>query len=229
MRGLNGTAPLVGALDVALAEAGERHGDGLVMLCSFQKEESVLVEAAARVAPRTRFVTIDTGVLFEETLTTWRAFEERFGVAIEVQDARGAWTAERCCSVAKVEALERALAGAQAWVTGIRREQSPTRAGAETVEHDARRGIVKYNPLAHWTEPDLWQAIHAKDLPYNELHDQGYASIGCVPCTQPGEGREGRWAGSGKLECGLHTQPASPAGTGVVSGFARGLTAALRR
>lgn len=204
MRNLNGTAPLVGALDVALADAGERHGERLVMLCSFQKEESVLVEAVSRVAPATRIVTIDTGVLFEETLATWRAFEERFGVAIEVQDARGPWSAGLCCGEAKVEALERALAGADAWVTGIRREQSPTRAAAATVEHDARRGIVKYNPLAHWAEQDLWSVIEAKELPYNELHDHGYASIGCTPCTRPGEGREGRWADSDKLECGIH-------------------------
>ena len=204
MRGLNGTTTAVAELDVALAEAGERHGSGLVMLVSFQKEESVLVEAASRVAPRTRFVTIDTGVLFDETLATWREFEDRYGVAIEIQDARGAWSADLCCSAAKVEALERALAGAEAWVTGIRREQSPTRADAETVETDRRRGIVKYNPLAHWSEQDLWQVIRAKDLPYNELHDRGYASIGCVPCTQPGQGREGRWAGTDKLECGIH-------------------------
>ena len=210
MRSLNGTTPAVSALDDALRDAGERHGSGLVMLVSFQKEESVLVEAAARVAPLTRFVTIDTGVLFPETLAAWRAFEERFGVSIEVEDARGDWSAENCCSVAKVEALERALSGAEAWVTGIRREQSPTRADAETVEED-RRGIVKYNPLAHWTEKDLWTVINAKDLPYNDLHDQGYASIGCMPCTAPGEGREGRWAGTDKLECGIHVTTVTPA------------------
>lgn len=217
MRGLNacpsrepeapspgGTAPAVAALDVALKQAGERHGDGLVMLVSFQKEESVLVEAASRVAPRTRFVTIDTGVLFPQTLAVWRAFEERFGIHVDVEDARGPWSAENCCSAAKVDALERALAGAQAWVTGIRREQSPTRAAAETIERDERRGIIKYNPLAHWTEADLWAVIEARDLPANPLHAEGYDSIGCEPCTAPGKGREGRWAGSDKLECGLH-------------------------
>ncbi len=205
MRSLNGTQPLVDSLDVALTEAGRRHGDKLVMLVSFQKEESVLVEAAARVAPDTRFVTIDTGVLFPETLSTWRAFEERYGVDIHVEDARGDWTGpDNCCSDAKVAALERSLDGAEAWVTGIRREQSPTRANAQTVEDDETRGIVKYNPLAFWAEEDLWAAIHAKDLPYNELHEQGYDSIGCMPCTAPGKGREGRWAGTDKLECGLH-------------------------
>jgi phosphoadenosine phosphosulfate reductase len=211
MRNLNGTQPLVDALDAELAEAGARHGDKLVMLVSFQKEESVLVEAAARVAPQTRFVTIDTGVLFPETLATWREFEERYGVHIEIEEARGDWSAENCCSDAKVAALERALDGAEAWVTGIRREQSPTRAGAQTVEHDEVRGIAKYNPLAFWAEDDLWAVIQAKELPYNELHDNGYDSIGCMPCTAPGKGREGRWAGSDKLECGIHVTTVRPA------------------
>jgi len=198
-------ADLTGVLDEQLAEAGERHGERLVLLCSFQKEESVLVDAVARVAPRTRVVTIDTGVLFPQTLATWRQFEERFDIPIHVEDASGPWTGpELCCGDAKVAALERALAGAEAWVTGIRREQSPTRADAAEVETDARRGIVKYNPLAHWTDKDLWRVISERDLPYNPLHDQGYESIGCAPCTQPGAGREGRWAGTGKLECGLH-------------------------
>jgi phosphoadenosine phosphosulfate reductase len=212
MRSLNGATAMVEQLEADLRAAGERHGDKLVMLVSFQKEESVLVEIAARVAPRTRFVTIDTGVLFPETLATWRAFEERYGIAVEVEDARGPWTGpESCCSDAKVAAVERALAGADAWVTGIRREQSPTRAHAETVEEDEARGIVKYNPLAHWSEDDLWRVIRAKELPYNELHDQGYSSIGCAPCTAPGQGREGRWAGTDKVECGIHVIPARPA------------------
>jgi phosphoadenosine phosphosulfate reductase len=202
---VRGLADLTSALDQQLAEAGERHGDRLVLLCSFQKEESVLVDSVARVAPLTRVVTIDTGVLFPETLATWRAFEQRYEVPIHVEDAAGPWTGpERCCGDAKVAALERALDGAEAWVTGIRREQSPTRADADEVETDAKRGIVKYNPLAHWTDKDLWRVISERDLPYNPLHDQGYESIGCAPCTQPGAGRDGRWAGTGKLECGLH-------------------------
>ncbi len=198
---------LTRSLDALLADAGRRHGDRLVLLCSFQKEESVLVDAVSRVAPDTRLVTIDTGVLFEETLATWRAFEARFGVHVEVQDARRetrTWTAQECCSAAKVRALEAALAGAEAWVTGIRREQGPTRTGALEVESDAKRGILKYNPLAGWTERDLWRTIHERDLPYHPLHDRGYASIGCEPCTLPGEGREGRWAGTDRTECGLH-------------------------
>jgi phosphoadenosine phosphosulfate reductase len=180
------------------------------MLCSFQKEESVLVDALVRIAPDVRLVTIDTGVLFPETLATWRAFEQRFGVRVEVEEARGEWSAEHCCGEAKVAALERALAGADAWITGIRREQSPTRAGAEPIEFDERRGIWKFNPLVEWTEKDLWQRIHERDLPYHPLHDQGYASIGCAPCTRPGSGREGRWADSEKTECGIHVvEPAA--------------------
>jgi len=205
VRSLNGTAKLAAALDRLLSEAGERHGDRLVMLCSFQKEESALLDAVSRVAPATRVVTIDTGVLFPETLATWRAFEQRFGVAMDVEDAAGPWTGpELCCGDAKVAALERALDGADAWVTGIRRVQSPTRAEAVEVETDNRRGIVKYNPLARWSDEDVWQVIQAKELPYNALHDQGYDSIGCATCTAPGAGRAGRWAGTDKLECGLH-------------------------
>jgi phosphoadenosine phosphosulfate reductase len=177
----------------------------LVFLCSFQKEESVIVDELLRVAPHARVVTIDTGVLFPETLQTWRAFEERFGVRVEVEDAGGPWTGpEHCCGDAKVAALERALTGAEAWITGIRREQAATRANAQHVEWDEKRAMWKYNPLAEWTERDLWARIHERDLPYHPLHDHGYASIGCAPCTQPGAGRDGRWAGTEKIECGLH-------------------------
>jgi phosphoadenosine phosphosulfate reductase len=199
------------SLSATLREAVERHGNRAVLLCSFQKEESVLVDELLQVdgGERVRIVTIDTGVLFEETLATWRAFEERFGIAVEVFDAGAPegdrWTGpEHCCSQAKVAALERALDGAEGWITGIRREQGPTRADAELIERDEGRSLWKYNPLAHWTEKDLWRRIHERNLPYNPLHDHGYASIGCEPCTQPGSGREGRWAGTGKTECGLH-------------------------
>jgi phosphoadenosine phosphosulfate reductase len=199
------------SLSDTLRDAVERHGEKLVLLCSFQKEESVLLDELLRIGDgRTpvRIATIDTGVLFPETLQTWKAFEERFGVSIEVHDASNPsapWTGpEHCCSVAKVAALEQALGGAGGWITGIRREQGPTRVGTELVEQDEKRGIAKYNPLALWTEKDLWQRIFERDLPYNPLHDQGYSSIGCAPCTKPGAGREGRWAGTEKTECGLH-------------------------
>jgi phosphoadenosine phosphosulfate reductase len=202
---------LTDTLDATLREAAERHGDRLVLLCSFQKEESVLVDAVVRVAPQTRVVTIDTGVLFPETLQTWKAFEDHFGVHVEVEDASRPttpWTGPAdCCGAAKVDALERALLGADGWVTGIRREQSPTRADAQLVEQDAKRGIWKYNPLADWTEKDLWRFIHERGLPYHPLHDESYSSIGCACCTQPGSGREGRWAGTDKTECGLHVEP----------------------
>ena len=126
----------------------ERHHPRLVMLCSFQKEESVLIDELVRLAPDARIVTIDTGVLFPETLATWRAFEQRFGVDVEIEDATGDWTGPaHCCGERKVAALERALAGADAWITGIRREQSPTRADAQPIEFDDKRGIWKYNPL----------------------------------------------------------------------------------
>jgi phosphoadenosine phosphosulfate reductase len=196
----------VRGLTDTLAKAAEH--ERLVFLCSFQKEESVILDELLALAPQTRVVTIDTGVLFPATLQTWRAFEERFGVHVDVEDAHGVggpWSGpEACCGDAKVAALERALSGADAWVTGIRREQAATRANADFVEWDDKRSMWKYNPLADWTERDVWARIHERDLPYHPLHDRGYASIGCAVCTQAGSGREGRWAGTDKLECGLH-------------------------
>ncbi len=190
-----------------LAYAVERFHPRLKTACSFQKEETVLAHMLSEIAPDARLFTIDTGVLFPETLATWKRFEERFQLPIEVIDASspGApWTRENCCGAAKVDGLERALAGVDAWVTGIRREQASTRAGARKLERDERRGIWKFNPLADWTEKDLWTYIFKHDLPYNPMHDQGYDSIGCAPCTLPGAGRDGRWAGDEKTECGIH-------------------------
>ena len=190
-----------------LAYAIERFHPRLTTACSFQKEESILLHMLTAIEPRAHVFMIDTGVLFPETLATWKRFEDRFGVEIDVFDAGSPgrpWTAAHCCGEAKVQALQRALTGVDAWITGIRREQAPTRATAAKLERDEHRGIWKLNPLADWTEKDLWRYIHKHDLPYNPLHDQGYASIGCAPCTQPGEGREGRWAGQDKIECGIH-------------------------
>jgi phosphoadenosine phosphosulfate reductase len=194
------------SLEEVLSEALERHGErGVVMLCSFQKEESVILDALLELQPQARVATIDTGVLFPETLATWREYEERWGVEIEVADASGAWTGpDNCCATTKVRALNEALMGSDGWITGLRREQSPTRAHAEQVEYDDARGMWKYNPLAHWTDDEVWKRVMDRELPYNALHDEGYASIGCAPCTQPGDGREGRWAGMAKTECGLH-------------------------
>jgi phosphoadenosine phosphosulfate reductase len=206
-----GKDELANSLSETLREAVQRHGDKVVLLCSFQKEESVLIDELLRIGDGqtpVRIATIDTGVLFPETLQTWKAFEERFGINVEVHDASNAsapWSGpEHCCSVAKVAALEHALQDADGWITGIRREQGPTRADTELVEVDAKRELRKYNPLALWSDKDLWTRIFERDLPYNPLHDQGYSSIGCAPCTRPGEGREGRWAGTEKTECGLH-------------------------
>jgi phosphoadenosine phosphosulfate reductase len=195
-----------------LADAVERFHPRLTMACSFQKEESVLLDLLHAIEPRARVFTIDTGVLFPETLDTWRAFEERWGIDIEVVDASAdpAWTGNgRCCANgAKAAALELALADTDAWITGLRREQAPTRTTVSALERDEARGIWKVNPLADWTDKDVWRYIADHDLPYNPLHDRGYESIGCAPCTQPGAGREGRWAGQDKTECGLH-EPAA--------------------
>jgi phosphoadenosine phosphosulfate reductase len=199
-------------LEAATAEEVLDHGvqrfhPRLSLACSFQKEESVLMHMLTAIRPDVRAFTIDTGVLFPETLSTWKAFEDRFGVKLDVVDASSPgepWAAERCCGEAKVRALELALDDVDAWITGVRREHAPARAAVRKLERDERRGIFKLNPLADWTEQDIWRYIFEHDLPYHPLHDQGYASIGCAPCTQPGTGRDGRWAGQDKSECGIH-------------------------
>jgi phosphoadenosine phosphosulfate reductase len=190
-------------------EAVDRFHPKLVLACSFQKEESVLIDMLMKVAPDARVFTIDTGVLFPETYAVWKQIEDRYGLKVEVYDASNPerpWTGgDHCCGVKKVEALEQALStDVDAWITGIRREQAPTRANAEHVERDEKRGIWKFNPLAEWTDKDVWNYIAKHDLPYHPLHDHGYDSIGCAPCTLPGSGRDGRWAGTDKVECGIH-------------------------
>ena len=193
-----------------LAYAVEHYHPRLTLACSFQKEESVLFHMLSEIdgGPEPlRAFTIDTGVLFGETLAAWKQFEDRFPLRIDVIDAHspGApWTLENCCSAAKVAGLETALSDVDAWITGIRRDQASTRAETAKFELDERRGIVKFNPLADWTEKDVWTYIFKHDLPYNPLHDHGYDSIGCAPCTLPGNGRAGRWAGEDKTECGIH-------------------------
>jgi len=196
----------VRAQDV-IAYAVENFHPRLKTACSFQKEESVLAHMLSEICPDARLFTIDTGVLFPETLATWRRFEERFGLQIETVEvgrADAPWTRSECCGAAKVDGLERALQGVDAWITGIRREQAGTRADARKLERDEKRGIWKLNPLADWSDREIWRYIFHHDLPYNGLHDRGYASIGCAPCTLPGSGREGRWSGEDKTECGLH-------------------------
>jgi phosphoadenylyl-sulfate reductase (thioredoxin) len=166
--------------------------------------------------------TLDTGLLFPETYDLWKRLEQRYGVRI--RGVRPAQTVEeqalrfgpalwerdpdRCCGLRKLAPLRAALEGVDLWVTAIRRDQTPERAGAAVVEHDARYDLVKVNPLARWTSKDVWRFVHANDVPYNPLHDQGYPSIGCLPCTSAvadGEdARAGRWRGLEKRECGLH-------------------------
>ena len=186
----------------------DRHHPQLALACSFQKEEAVLIDMLMRIEPSARVFTIDTGVLFPETYEAWRELERHYGVAVEIFDAQrddgGEWNALQCCSAAKVDALERALDGLCGWITGLRRDQAPTRAGAPKVTYDEKRGLWKANPLADWDDKAVWDYIHRHGVPYNRLHDRGYESIGCTPCTLPGSGREGRWAGSDKTECGIH-------------------------
>ena len=192
--------------EVVLAHMLERHHPRLALACSFQKEEAVLIDMLMRLDPSSRVFTIDTGVLFPETYDAWRELERHYGVRVEVFDALSddgsRWNASRCCGERKVAALDAALDGLDGWITGLRREQAPTRAGSPKVSFDERRGIWKANPLADWDSKAVWSYIARNDVPYNALHDRGYESIGCMPCTLPGSGREGRWAGSDKTECG---------------------------
>ncbi len=195
-----------------LEQAAERH-ERIAIAVSFQKESSVIVDLAQQVMRtypnRFDLFTLDTGVLFDETRDAWRRFEEHFGVA--VAGVRGEWPERRwetdpdaCCAARKVVPLRERLAGYDAWVTGLRREQSASRAGTPFVSWDERHGLEKLVPLADWTEREVWAHIAARGLPYHALHDRGYASIGCAPCTRPSDARDGRWAGTGKVECGIH-------------------------
>jgi phosphoadenosine phosphosulfate reductase len=209
----------VESLDAAtlIAALADRFGSGLVLACSFQKEESVLLDMLFAADPGARVFALDTHVLFAETYAYWHQVEERYSTKIEVFEGpslgrqaavHGAslWETapDRCCAIRKVEPLARALAGRDCWITGVRRDQSPTRANAPKLEWDTARGMWKANPLADWDDERCWSYIRAHDLPHNALHDKGYASIGCTYCTMPGDGREGRWLGQGKTECGLH-------------------------
>jgi phosphoadenosine phosphosulfate reductase len=209
-----------GRAEDILRYAVDQFGDRLVQAISFQKEASVILDMLMKINPNQRFFTIDNGNLFPETLDVWRQIEAKYDTKIEVfhslelapESVRAQATPENawagapddCCGPYKVAALQTALLGTDAWVTGLRREQSDTRAETRKVTWDAKNNLWKVCPLADWTERDVWNYIAANDVPYNKLHDKGYSSIGCTNCTQPGEGREGRWAGTDKTECGLH-------------------------
>src|SRR5436853_5191698 len=183
----------------------------VALACSFQKEETILLDMLFAREPNARVFAIDTHYLFPETYAYWREVEDRYGIAVErfegprVEEKLWETNADLYLAKAKVAPLVRALGGLDAWITGIRRDQSPTRASAPKVGWDEQHELWKANPLADWTDERCWEYIHARELPYNPLHDRGYASIGDVHSTQPGTGRSGRWAGTDKTECGIHT------------------------
>jgi phosphoadenosine phosphosulfate reductase len=193
------------------------------LACSFQKEETVLLDMLFAADPKARVFAIDTHYLFPETYELWREVEQRYDTKVEVfegpspdelAEAQGEALWERkpdlYLAIAKVEPLVRALGGLDAWITGIRREQSPTRADAPKLGWDAAHELWKANPLADWSDDDCWAYIRERGLPYNALHDRGYASIGDIHSTIPGAGRDGRWAGTARSECGLHAVSAAP-------------------
>jgi phosphoadenosine phosphosulfate reductase len=183
----------------------------VALACSFQKEESVLLDMLFELEPKARVFAIDTQYLFPETYELWRAIESRYDTKIETfagdPVADGLWETnpDLYLAIAKIEPLNRALLDLDAWITGIRREQSALRADAPKLGWDEKHELWKANPLADWTEEDCWAYIRERGLPYNPLHDQGYESIGDTHSTRPGKGREGRWAGTERTECGLHT------------------------
>jgi len=200
----------------------EHYAGGLVLASSFGAEDVVLIDMLHKLAPTIPVFYLDTNKHFAETYATRDRLQERYGTTFlqilplwsleEQAELHGDRLWERepnlCCEIRKVEPLRRVLAQYQAWITGIRREQAPTRAGAKKVEWDEKFGLVKFNPLADWTNAHVWEYIHANDIPYNPLHDRHYPSIGCSVCTRavpPGQDpRSGRWAGHDKTECGLH-------------------------
>ena len=203
--------------DEVLAYMGERFHPRLYVACSFQKEASVIMDMLLKIEPEARFFTLDTGLLFPETYETWRKLEQRYDVKVDVYQGMSLarqrqthgdelWNREpdACCGIRKVEPLKEALSEVDAWISGLRRDQSPSRANTPKVHWDEKHELWKANPLAGWTEKDVWSYIVANDVPYNDLHDRGYSSVGCTHCTLPGAGRAGRWAGTDKIECGLH-------------------------
>lgn len=193
--------------------AHERFGDGLVLTASFQ--DCVLIDLATSVAPEIEVVFLDTQYHFAETAWYVEDVRRRYDLNLRVMhpgiEADDLWQRDPdgCCYMRKVEPLERALAGKQAWMTGLRRAEAPTRADAPVMGWDVSRGVVKVNPIASWTDDDVAAHIRDHGLPVHPLADHGYASIGCWPCTRPvgngQHGRAGRWAGTDKIECGLHT------------------------
>ncbi|HZG11823.1 phosphoadenylyl-sulfate reductase [Kurthia gibsonii] len=211
-----------GALEV-LEWAYETYGDKLVYACSFGIEGIVLIHLIAQVKPDAKIVFLDTDLHFKETYETIERTKERYPTlqielkkptltleeqANEYGDELWKTAPNQCCNIRKIEPLQEVLQASDAWISGLRREQSETRAKTEFVNDDPRFKSTKICPLIHWTWKDVWRYVSKYDLPYNILHDQGYPSIGCEKCTVPAftmdDLRSGRWQGKGKTECGLH-------------------------
>lgn len=194
----------------------------ITFACSFGAEDVVLVDMLQQISPSTDIFYLDTDFHFQETYETRDAIAAKYGLEFvrvspkltpeeqAAQYGEELWKSDpnACCNVRKVEPLTRILGRYEAWITGIRRDQAPTRANAKKIEYDAKFGLVKFNPIANWTSEDVWNYIHEHGIIYNPLHDRNYPSIGCEHCTRPvmaGEDpRAGRWSGTDKTECGLH-------------------------
>ncbi|WP_107727746.1 phosphoadenylyl-sulfate reductase [Desmospora activa] len=199
-----------------------RFGNSFTLACSFGLEDVVLVDMLFQLNPEIEIFYLDTDLLFAETHQTRERLSKRYGkhfirvvpeLSLKEQEedyGETLWKRDphTCCAIRKVEPLRRFLSDYRAWCTGIRREQSPTRSQAETVEWDEIFQMAKLNPLAHWTIEEVWDYVHKNRVPFNPMHEQMYPSIGCIPCTQqvrPGEdSRAGRWRGMSRTECGLH-------------------------
>jgi phosphoadenosine phosphosulfate reductase len=196
----------------------------LTMATAFGAEGCAILAMLADIEPRVRVFNLDTGYQFPETLQLRERIREKYGIEVELvraeetveeMEARFGGPIYRtrpdeCCRLRKIEPLKRAVAGWDAWISAIRRDQTFDRARAGIVEWDGRFGLVKINPLANWTKRDVWRYLTENDVPYNPLHDRGFPSIGCRPCTRAvsagQDDRAGRWAGFAKVECGLHSR-----------------------
>jgi phosphoadenosine phosphosulfate reductase len=194
----------------------------LTMATAFGPEGNCIIHMLAGINPRVRIFNLETGYQFPETLEVRERIKQRYGIEVELvrpettvaeyEDEHGgplyAIRPDQCCLDRKILPLRRAVAGYEAWISAIRKDQTGDRAQASVVQWDAKFNLVKINPLLHWTKKDVWNFIAKHDIPYNPLHDRGYPSIGCWPCTAPvnddEEERAGRWRGTGKKECGLH-------------------------
>jgi phosphoadenosine phosphosulfate reductase len=206
--------------------AVDRFAPHLTMATAFGPEGCVILAMLAKIAPETYVFNLDTGYQFQQTLDLRDRIAEKYGIEVdmlqpelsvpeyEAQHGGPLYTTNpnQCCFDRKIKVLRGAAERHHAWMSGIRRDQSTDRAAASVVGWDKKFNLVKISPLANWTKQDVWARIVAEDIPYNPLHDQGFPSIGCWPCTRAvAEGetdeRAGRWSGTAKTECGLHTAP----------------------